>query len=182
MGGIRKLLPWLLIGVLLLCGVWLWGYHKGRASVKAEEVIDTSYVVTSNYKSPAPIKEVGIGEVSVPVVMFPTSKECTDTSRHIPNVADTVEYLTATGSKDSLWVTIPITQKEYRDSNYTAYVSGYMPKLDSIQIYSKTIIKTQTVTKRNGFNIGLTGGYGYGFFSHKVEPFVGVGITWNIFR
>ncbi|WP_346343117.1 DUF6808 domain-containing protein, partial [Bacteroides pyogenes] len=39
---------------------------------------------------------------------------------------------------DSVPVIIPIEQKTYKDSLYTAWVSGYMAKLDSIEIYSQT--------------------------------------------
>jgi hypothetical protein len=40
---------------------------------------------------------------------------------------------------------IPIEQKIYQDTNYTAYVSGYNPKLDLIEIYNNIV--TRTVTK-----------------------------------
>lgn len=79
-------------------------------------------------------------------------------------------------------VVIPITQKVYKDSNYTAYVSGYNAKLDSIEIQTKVITYTKTVTKFRTWNIGLTGGYGYGFRSKQFEPFIGIGITLNLFR
>lgn len=79
-------------------------------------------------------------------------------------------------------VVIPITQKEYKDSDYTAYVSGFHAKLDSIEVRTKEVTYTKTETKFRRWNIGLTGGYGYGFRSKQFEPFVGIGITLNIFR
>lgn len=81
-------------------------------------------------------------------------------------------------------VSLPIMQKVYSDSLYVAYVSGYEPSLDSIKIRSptitNTIIKTKVVNKQRKLNVGITGGYGYGFLSNRFEPFIGVGATYNI--
>lgn len=80
---------------------------------------------------------------------------------------------------DSVNVVVPITQKKYEDSTYTAYVSGYNPQLDSISIYRKTIYQTITEKPRR-FGVGITGGYGYG--KGGLTPFVGVGIYYNLFN
>lgn len=42
-----------------------------------------------------------------------------------------------------------VTQKEYRDSNYVAWVSGVEPKLDSIMVLNNTeyVFKTYTIEK-----------------------------------
>lgn len=81
-------------------------------------------------------------------------------------------------------VEVEITQKMYSDdSTYTAYVSGVNPNLDSIFVKQKevthSILETRTlqVKKFRRWNVGLIGGYGYGFKSKNLEPFVGVGIT-----
>lgn len=87
---------------------------------------------------------------------------------------------------DSSKVVLPIEQKIYSDSSYTAFVSGYRAVLDSIHIRSPTTIinreieKVITQTKRKHFNIGLVGGLGYGFTTKKIEPFVGFGLSYNI--
>lgn len=85
-------------------------------------------------------------------------------------------------------VCLAVTQKTYTDdSTYTAYVSGYMPQLDSIFVRQKevlhTITETRTVQAKSfrRWNVGLIGGYGYGFKSKEFEPFVGVGLTLSIF-
>lgn len=85
-------------------------------------------------------------------------------------------------------VEVEITQKVYSDdSTYTAYVSGVNPNLDSIFVKQKevthSILETRTlqVKKFRRWNIGLIGGYGYGFKSKNLEPFVGVGITISLF-
>lgn len=78
--------------------------------------------------------------------------------------------------RDSVNVVVPITQKKYEDSTYTAWISGYNPQLDSLRIYKKTIYKNQ---KERPFGIGIIGGYGYGL--KGFSPFWGVGIYYKIF-
>ena len=88
------------------------------------------------------------------------------------------------GVSDTVWATVPRTQKRYEDSTYTAWVSGYEPRLDSIEVYRKTVVVTKSVEgrgKSKRFNVGLTGGFGYGVFTRKPDVWVGVGCTWRIF-
>ena len=47
---------------------------------------------------------------------------------------------------DSIEVPVPIIQKRYDDSLYTAWVSGYDPALDSINLRLPTITETITQT------------------------------------
>lgn len=78
-------------------------------------------------------------------------------------------------------VYLPITQKIYKDSFYTAYVSGYRAKLDSIEVYSKT--RTMFVrerAKRKRFGLGVQAGYG--FSGNKATPYVGVGVSCNLWE
>jgi hypothetical protein len=69
---------------------------------------------------------------------------------------------------DTLFVNIPKTQREYRDSNYVAWVSGYNPRLDSLNIFQKNKIITNTVTNTVTKNVLKTSNWGFG---------VGVGIS-----
>ena len=98
---------------------------------------------------------------------------------------DTI-YLTKDVYIDSSKVVIPIEQKIYNDSSYTAFVSGYSANLDSIHIRSPTTIinreidRTITQTRLKRFNMGFVGGVGYGFTTKKIEPFVGVGIIYTL--
>lgn len=93
---------------------------------------------------------------------------------------DTV-LLRSDGLKDSVRAVVPITQKVYADSTYKAWVSGYNPRLDSIQVYRQTIVttKTETVVRKRRIGIGVQAGYGYGFQYRGLEPYVGLGVSWN---
>lgn len=91
-----------------------------------------------------------------------------------------------TKGSDSVDVTLPITQRTYRDSNYTAWVSGYKPSLDSIHTYNKMVYTTRTIERTitkppRKWGIGINAGYGYGVNSKQFEPYIGVGVTYVIF-
>ena len=88
---------------------------------------------------------------------------------------------------DSVNVELPYIQKEFKDSLYEAWVSGYQEvNLDSIRVFKeKQIIEinnTKYVTKYKnrpfGFSIGVGGTYSP--VSNKIEPGVFLGITYTI--
>ena len=101
--------------------------------------------------------------------------------RKLPvSVPDTIyKYI----ERDSVEVDVPFTQKQYSDSTYVAWVSGYEPKLDSLKIFNqKEIITIETIIRQNQkqkhWHIGPTVGCGYtpkGF-----EPFVGISLTYSL--
>lgn len=75
-------------------------------------------------------------------------------------------------------------QAYYEDSLYRAWVSGYRPRLDSLQIFPRTVYQTVTndiyhtiVPKKKRWGLGLQVGYGYlgGFY-------VGGGVSYNLFQ
>ena len=76
-------------------------------------------------------------------------------------------------------VQIPITQQKYQGSNYTAYVSGFHQQLDSIEVRERVITNT-IVKKRSRWNVGISAGYAC--TPKGLSPYIGVGVTWNIFR
>ena len=72
----------------------------------------------------------------------------------------------------------------YKDSTYTAVVGGIEPYLKSIEIYPKTIYvnnnTTTTVKVRSRFGLGVQAGYGYG--RNGLQPYVGVGVQYNLIQ
>lgn len=88
------------------------------------------------------------------------------------------EHLAMTDSGE---VVVPITRKVYTDdSTYRAVVSGYKACLDEIETYRVTRIITKTTTKTKKWNVGLTGGLGYGITTRKADVWVGFGMVYNI--
>lgn len=79
-----------------------------------------------------------------------------------------------------------LIQKEvtYKDSTYMAVVGGIEPYLKSIEVYPKTIYvnnnTTTTIKVRSRFGLGVQAGYGYG--RNGLQPYVGVGVQYNLIQ
>ena len=85
------------------------------------------------------------------------------------------------GKCDSVEVEIPIERKVYGASTYRAYVSGYMPSLDSLVI----TMPQQTVyirEKKKRWSVGVQAGYGVSMAGGvRLTPYIGIGVTYNLF-
>ena len=78
-------------------------------------------------------------------IKHPTPTASTQAGRtvfipYIVSETDTIE------AHDTIQVPVPIEQKRYEDSLYTAWVSGYQPALDSIALHQPEIVTTITRT------------------------------------
>ncbi len=84
---------------------------------------------------------------------------------------------------DTIHIGDTVVQREqvvYQDSLYKAWVSGYRPKLDRLEIYPRTITHTITndiyhPTNKKRWGIGIQAGYGY-----PTGAYVGIGISYNL--
>ena len=157
-----------LVVVLIICGVKACQYFDTKAT-ESSVVTDTCIVYdTIKYIKPIPRDSVVIHYVTK---MLPVAQK-----------SDTVVVTV----RDSVLVEIPISQKEYKDSTYHAFVSGYMPSLDSITVYPKTMYINSTITnnvKNKRWGIGIHAGYGMCVDNSvvRVTPYIGVGVSYNIF-
>lgn len=105
----------------------------------------------------------------------------------LEKVVDTLIYTVVKNDTIEVPVSLPLVQKVYRDSTYSAVVSGVdfddYPKLENIQLYNKNtvIYETHTIIKRKrwNWNIGVQIGAGYGFQSEKISPYIGIGIGYG---
>ena len=156
---------WIIIALLLVSigvNVWQW-MNQPEPSVVVER--DTVWK-DSIIREPLPAETIQTGRVVYVKVPTPTGEP-----------SDTVH--------DSIEVPVPIVQKRYDDSLYTAWVSGYEPALDSIDLHLPTI--TETITKTIVkpaplITFGIQAGGGYGIINRKPDIYVGVGIQINLWR
>lgn len=186
----KKTLTYIVLAMLLLLGVSLfWNYKQYRDLQEKPEVVRDSVTIIE-YKEtkdslPTAKTESVVGSIKVPI---PKKKKDVDAelSQTVPDSFPNLSQAVPTAEmEDSL--ELEITQKVYSDSSYTAYVSGYRPNLDSIfvrqKVITNTIHETRTIEKKKfrRWNVGVIGGYGYGFQSKTFEPFIGVGLTISLF-
>lgn len=155
---------WALIGLIVLsfvANIWFLSRPEPEPSVVIER--DTVWRDTTIYK-PVPAETIDIGKTVYLRIPYP-----------VPSGRDTIH--------DSIDVPIPIIQKRYDDSLYTAWVSGFEPNLDSINLRLPTITETitKTIVKPSPrLSIGIQGGVGVGVFSRQPDVYVGVGLQYRL--
>ena len=137
--------------------------HKNDHSSEMKVKVDTLYVYDTIFVEKPVIKKVEI----IDTLLLP-----------VP-ITDTLML------HDTVFVHLPIEQRQFSDLRYTAWVSGYRPQLDSIQIYQQTEYITKevkTVTKPKRWGIGLQAGYGVSISNKQIQatPYIGIGISYNI--
>lgn len=151
------------IGIAALVAVlFLLSYKVGerRGKTEAQSLIIRDTTVLSR-----------VDTISVPQPIFIT-KETIDTMLvpvYIP-------------MRDTVFIPIPREQAYYKDETYEAWVSGYKPALDSINVYRRletiTIFTEKEVKVQSHWGLGISAGYGMG--KDGLSPYIGVGISYNL--
>lgn len=170
----------LIVVVSLMAGAYLHQCQSPHSdSPPGCESDTTTYIDTIPYIEPAPESSTPKGYISVTVpAPMPGHSESADS---LPDIrADTADQIYATISADnpdSLTLQLPITQNVYKDEDYTAYVSGVYPSLDSIFVYPKReVVTIKKPPKR--WHIGPT--IGFGVTPKGLQPYFGVSVTYSI--
>lgn len=99
-------------------------------------------------------------------------------------VVDTLWYeVPVYAGRDTVYMeaALPKTRKVYQDSTYRAVVSGFMPSLDTISVFQRTQIVTNTVTvERDAPRLSWGVQAGVGADPHGMAPYIGVGIQYRL--
>ena len=157
---------WILAALLLVSVAVNVVLMVRQPTVETKIERDTVWKDTTIYE-PQPAETVDIGRTVYIKVAVPQPQTLHDTVH------------------DSIEVPIPIIQKRYDDSLYTAWVSGFKPALDSIRLYQPTITETvtQTIVKPAPLiTFGIQAGAGYGVFNQKPDIYIGLGGQINFWR
>lgn len=172
----------LFVGVISLAYIFL--RHYKLPPPKMNEVTDTiHYRDTIPYYLPVP-KDSTV--LRFDTVSLPVSDRNTNSAENymLKNTFLGGNYIMPSDScvkntPDSAKVVIPITQKVYEDSTYKVWVSGYNPKVDSIFVYNKTnVVNHYFKSKEKRWGLGVQVGYGIG--KNSLQPYIGIGINYNI--
>lgn len=108
----------------------------------------------------------------------------------LTKVIDTIEVAVPVNNQvhDTVFIQLPREQKIYRSPEYSAWVSGYRPELDSLKIFREIpqIQTTTTITdqpRAKRFGIGIQVGYGIIIQQQpQFSPYIGVGVSYNIWN
>lgn len=156
------------IGMIALCLMCIVALVKCVPSENMDTQVDTTKAVvydTIPYYQPTPVDSI-------------VTKTIIDRVR----VADTTIVSDTLTVYDSVDVVLPISQKHYEDSTFSAWVSGYQPNLDSIKVYQRKEIQTITITtkEQKRWSIGVSGGIGVVYDGGwHCGPGVNVGVVYS---
>ena len=156
---------WIVVALLaasVAINVWFWTTEPEPSVVIERDTVWKDSII----REPLPAETIDIGKTVYIKVPVP---------KYLPG--DTIH--------DSIEVPVPIYQKRYEDSLYTAWVSGYRPNLDSIRLYLPEVQTTVTktiVTPSPLITFGIQAGGGYGIINRKPDIYVGVGAQLNLWR
>lgn len=98
------------------------------------------------------------------------------------------DTLTIYRNGDTVLVPVPIRQYAFRDSLYALDVCGFNVSVDRLEVYPRTVYKTintsteRTIKDNRRWGLGIQAGYGYGFDSRKLSPYIGIGIQYSLWR
>lgn len=147
------------------------------------DTVRTTFVDTIPYHKPVPKDTLIIRYVTKTLPAVPQDKKepAVPQGKDEPASADT-----ARGDTAQVQVQIPITQKVYRDSSFTAYVSGFEASLDSFVLHvphSVTTITNTSRPKQSRWSIGLQVGYGISLSpTPDYSPYIGIGVQYSLFK
>lgn len=148
--------------LLFLSVVLMRHYFKGQTE-EWKDTVSVTVVDTVTYDKPVAKDSLVVRYVRV----------------RVPVVRDTLHSIYT----DTIQVDMPVTQKRYEDSTYTAWVSGYEPSLDSIRVYArKDVVTINKIIKEppNRFVVSFNVGYGL-TPQNGLQPYIGIGVGYKLF-
>lgn len=165
-GWVHLLFLAILTGVMTL--VYYRGHHAGMVSAARDEAQHVIIYDTVRHVEVVPRDSIVIRYVVRRLPVVEASIDTVDLAS-----CDTLRC-------DSAEVYLPITQLTYADSTYKVWISGYEPRLDSIEVYTRQELMRTETGSNSRWSIALTAGYGYG--PTGAQPFVGIGLSYRLFR
>ena len=102
---------------------------------------------------------------------------------------DTIHIKDKITNVEKVYIQDTIKNYSFKENDYDLSINAV--KLDNYKLdihkkdtikYTETVYQTINKPKKNLLTIGINAGYGYGFKSKQLEPFIGLGINFNLFN
>lgn len=170
----RPLLRYLSCFFVLICAAYgIYTFVRPATSSAPPPVHRDTLIIRDTLRISRPVL------VRDEVVRYVTVRVAADSS-NLANIGkDSADVLIDDTAK---MVMLPITQQVYRDTTYTAWVSGYAAALDSIHIHRPThyLYNIHRPAPSRRWSFGLQGGIG--LTPKGVQPYVGVGFSIRLYE
>ena len=180
---------WIVVAMLIVSvasNVWLWRNQPEPSVVIERDTVWRDTVIREPVESES--RETG----ETIYVKVPAGGDTLGTADHGDRLLDSLypnqcwnQEPVHRDRPDSIEVALPVEQKRYEDSLYTAWVSGYRPRLDSIALHlpEVTTTVTQTIVRPLPLiTFGIQAGAGIGVINRKPDIYIGVGGQINLWR
>jgi opacity protein-like surface antigen len=82
--------------------------------------------------------------------------------------------------RDTVLVEVPIYTYVAQDSLYRVEAEGFNVRFKRVDVYPRTVYRTQEKVVKTGDKWGLGVQAGYGISGHGLSPYIGIGISYNI--
>lgn len=182
--------------VLILCvicffaGLWASQWFDGNYESHAIETVEISAIIdTAKISKPVALSSIPLSPTTV---RLPKYHPAIVNPRYYPQKRQTgkvinvemegcmdEESISVEESSDSIEVPLPMEQRYYRGEAYEAWVSGFNPALDSINIFHHTSVVTTAIRKNKRGRWGLSAGVGMSVGAKNIEPCIFVGLTYT---
>ena len=170
---------WILLALLIASiafNVWQWKNQPVPSVVVERDTVWKDSII----REPVAAETIQTGRVVYIKIPVPSDTQGTGTA--VPS-DDSTGASQSPCVADSIEVPVPIVQKRYDDSLYTAWVSGFEPNLDSINLRLPTVTETitKTIVKQSPrLSVGVQAGAGVGVFQKKADMYLGVGVQYRL--
>lgn len=152
-----------IIVIVVLIGVtFIWGRYEGGQRREKEPIRIDTVILRDTVRDTVPVpRKVYLTRVDTVYMQQPN---------------DTVKVP----------VLVPMERKVYQTDDYRAVVSGFRPRLDSMEIFPEEKVVTRTfektgVAKRRWIQIGIGVGVGYDPLKRSLHPTLQAGVYVPIF-
>lgn len=179
---IKRILLYILIGIVLFFICFGTGYVHGKKSIKIEaDTVEVEKVITE-YK-PKYIHETKVVTQTIKVpyyAVFPDTERSIDSLKFVIDSLNNDKYVLIQ-IKDSLEIALQRVQRYYNSNDYEAWVSGVDPTLDSLRIKQQIqhITNTQVVDgEKFWLNVGLNAN-GWTNTSCNINPNINLSYVWK---
>jgi len=167
---INDLMPILAFVIVLCIGAMIFDRCSGHEHAVSTAVTRDTVIVYDTVR----VRAVDPADVT-PICARPVTLPVWQPAVTVPDSTPTA------AQPDSATVVIPMEQRHYAGENYDAWISGYQPSLDSLNIYhpTATITETQTVTRWRTRRWGLSVGSGVALTPRGLSPGIFAGVTYT---
>ena len=154
------------IGIVLMLNLKT-GLLSGQSTIQSDTTAVT-HIETTEIKAPVATAAYPVGIEVYPIAQVPVLLFYSDTI--------TKPYFV---NNDLI---IPRTQKYYKDPRYEAWVSGYNPRLDSVNVFSPVTVKTVINTVKKAYKNEFYVNADFRYFNFAPDPVLTFGASLEYIR